>query len=386
MPDVLCMSDSDLLTAATRSALRRYPDGTARWNYENGLMLYSLLRNSEELQRHDFDAEVVRRLDAVLEADGTIKTYRLEDFNLDQINMGKVALALWEKTGDRRYGHAVDLLVRQLALQPRTPSGSFWHKKVYPDQVWLDGLYMFGPFLAGYANTARDQTMRDDVVSQLTRARDTMRDGKTGLYYHGRDESKDEAKRMAWANPDTGCSPEFWARAIAWLAMALTDTLELLPAPDGEIGGTTSATAAVVAMFQDLAEALIRCQQPSGLWYQLPAKPRLTGNYAEASASCMIAYALLKGCRMGWLPRDGYKEAGRKAVAGIRERFVTADERGDIHLSGICKVAGLGGTPYRDGSAAYYLGEPIVSDDFKGFGPFLLALGESVKTAAPSGP
>jgi len=382
MPDVLCMSDSDLLAAATSSALRRYPAETARWNYENGLMLYSLLRNSGEVQNHVLDAEVARRLDGTLDEDGAIKNYRIEDFNLDQINMGKVALTLWENTGDRRYGNAVGLLVRQLALQPRTPSGSFWHKKMYPDQVWLDGLYMFGPFIAEYANATRDQAMRDDVATQLLRARDTMCDRATGLYYHGRDESG----HMAWANPDTGCSPEFWARGIAWLAMALTDSLELLPGSSDADGAMAGTAPALVAMLRDLAGALIRCQQPSGLWCQLPTKPELAGNYAEASASCMIAYALLKGCRMGWLPRDACLQAGRKALAGIKERFVTADERGDIHLSGICKVAGLGGTPYRDGSAAYYLGEPIVSDDFKGFGPFLLALGESIKTAAPSGP
>ncbi|MCE5256854.1 MAG: glycoside hydrolase family 88 protein [Spirochaetaceae bacterium] len=372
MRDLHGISESDLLAAATASALRRYPVGSAAWNYENGLMLYSLLENSVCLQGHAFDAEVKRRLDTTLEADGSIRTYRMEDFNLDQINMGKVAFVLWEETGDPRYENTVNLLVRQLALQPRTPSGSFWHKKIYPDQVWLDGLYMFGPFLAAYARRVGREDLLEDTIAQVKRVRDTMRDGRTGLYYHGRDESK----RMAWADPATGCSPEFWGRAQGWLAMALVDMLEIIPEKN-------AAAASLRAMLSDLAASLIRCQQPSGLWCQLPAKPGLKGNYFEASASCMIAYVLLKGARKGWLSGDACLAAGKKAIRGIENCLVAADERDEIHLSGICKVAGLGGKPYRDGSADYYIREPVVSDDFKGMGPFLLAMGEASRISAP---
>lgn len=357
-----------MLETAVKSAFLHYPTDSVRWNYENGLMLHSLLEVSGAHFGHAWDGEVRRRLDAALEPDGAIKGYRVSEYNVDQINMGRVALDFLRFGEDPRYRRVVDTLLSQLEGQPRTPSGSFWHKKIYPDQVWLDGLYMFGPFMAGCAVRSGKRGLLDDLSAQIGRVRATMRDEGTGLYYHGRDESR----KMPWADPATGCSPHIWGRAVGWLAMALLDILDMLrEAPEGG-----AYAESIAGMLRDLAEAIVRCQQPSGLWYQVMDRPDEEGNYPEASASCMNAYFLMKASREGHLPGNGFRAAGARAIRSVWDRLVETDEYGDIHLGGICKVAGLGGTPYRDGSFEYYIGEPIARDDFKGFGPFVLALGE----------
>lgn len=361
----------DLLNAAMNAFLEDCLPGKAKWNYETGLGLMAVLEASD---RH-FDSDRIRavqeRLDSLVRDDGSISGYRFDEYNVDQINSGKVVFELWKITERKKYWDAITLLARQMETHPRTPSGSFWHKKIYPDQVWLDGLYMFGPFLARYAAETGKNALLDDICAQVLRIRESMRDPGTGLYYHGKDESRTER----WANKLTGLSSQFWGRAVGWLSMALVDILDWVPAEHPQ-------RAPIAAMAAELASALIQYQTSQGLWYQILDKPDLAGNYLESSASSMFCYFLFKGMRTGLLEKTKHIDAAQAAITGLVRDFVSWEHRAPnakrLHLGGICKVAGLGGFPYRDGSAEYYLSEPVVRDDYKGLGPFILALSESL--------
>jgi unsaturated rhamnogalacturonyl hydrolase len=355
-----------LLSGLVDAALRACRPDTARWNYENGLILHAVREASKRHIGGIHDAALRKIADALVAPDGSIAGYRRDEFNLDQINSGKFVFAMWKETGDERFRIAVERLMDQMARQPRTASGSFWHKKIYPNQIWLDGLYMFGPFAARYAAEHSNQTLLDDICLQFSQVREGMKDEASGLYYHALDESR----QMGWSNPSTGLSPHIWGRAVGWLSMALIDILDWLPEahpmrPD------------VIAMYADLMKAAVKAQDSSGLWFQILDMPGKQANYLEESASAMFAYALFKGMRMGTLQQATFAEPAERALAGIRDRFVSRDAKGRVHVGGICKVAGLGGNPYRDGSYAYYMSEPVVSDDYKGTGPLILALSEA---------
>jgi unsaturated rhamnogalacturonyl hydrolase len=356
-----------LLEKALAAALADCVPAMIQWNYETGLLLKAVWEASIRC-RGGADNEAVKdRVDALVAPDGSIAGFRRNEFNLDQINFGHLVLDLWKASGEAEYRVAAETLLGQLAGQPRTPSGSFWHKKIYPNQVWLDGLYMCGPFYAACALEFGRPEYFDDICAQVLNAQEVMKDPKTGLYFHAWDESK----AMGWANPATGLSPHVWGRAVGWLSMALVDILDILPEDHRD-------RAALVSMFTDLGTALVRAQDRSGLWWQVMDRPGEAGNYLETSASSMFAYALLKGMRMGYLSQSDSAATASRALDALIERAVTFDKDGRFHLGGICKVAGLGGKPYRDGSYAYYLSEPIVSDDYKGTGPFILALGEAL--------
>lgn len=356
-----------LLREAIESALEECGPDTVRWNYENGLVLGAIYAASKRRLGHRYDDRVRDRVDLLIAPDGSIRGYLKEEYNLDQINSGKIVFEVWKDGGERRYLKAIESLASQLAAHPRTDSGSFWHKKIYPRQVWLDGLYMFGPFYARYAAEFSRHELFDDLCAQLFRARDTMRDKASGLYYHAWDESRGQR----WSNPGTGLSPHIWGRAVGWLSMALVDVLDWLPAAHSERNG-------VAAMFRDLARSIAFAQDGSGLWFQILDMPGEKGNYLEESASAMFAYSLYKGIRTGLLSPAEFGAAADQAMDGIISRFISRDASGRLHVNGICKVAGLGGNPYRDGSFAYYMSEPVVSDDYKGVGPLILALGEAL--------
>jgi unsaturated rhamnogalacturonyl hydrolase len=360
----------ELLDSAMQAVLEDCLPSNAKWNYETGLGLMAVL----EASRRHFDSDrigaVQERADALVRDDGSISGYKLDEYNVDQVNAGKLIFELWKITERKKYWNAIKLLAGQMESHPRTPSGSFWHKKIYPDQVWLDGLYMFGPFLARYAVETGAPELLDDVCAQLLRVGESMRDPVTGLYYHARDESR----RERWADGQTGLSSQFWGRAVGWLSMALVDILDWVPSGH-------SARSQISAMAGRLAHDILQFQTVDGLWNQILDMPDLAGNYPESSASSMFCYFLFKGMRTGILDKTSCAEAARRALSGIAKTFVSWEQRGSgarrLHFNGICKVAGLGGFPYRDGSLAYYLGEPVVSDDFKGLGPFILALSES---------
>ncbi len=341
---------------------RHHPLLSRRWHYEPGVALLALkqiwLKTGEEAYL-DF---IQRNIDEFVGPDGDIRTYRLEDYNLDQINEGKLLFCLYDTTGDERYKRAAFLLRRQLQAHPRTSGGGFWHKQIYPHQMWLDGIYMAAPFYAEFARRFDEPEGFDDVAHQITLVEKRTRDPATGLLFHAWDESR----RQGWADPETGCSPNFWGRAMGWYAMAIPDVLDFFPEAHPRRGE-------LIAIFRTLVSAIVRVQDPSsGVWHQVLDRGTREGNYLESSASCMFVYAIAKGVRQGYLGRE-HLAAAKRAYQGILAQFVTVDEGGLVNLDGICAVAGLGGKPYRDGSYHYYIGEPVIRNESKGVGPFIMA-------------
>lgn len=327
------------------------------WNYEDGCIYKGVLDLHDVTGDRSLWDFAYRAISERISPDGTITGYDPNEFNIDNVNAGKALFTLLERTGENRFRLAIERQAEQLARHPRTKSGSYWHKKIYPNQVWLDGLYMAQPFQLALAKFTRRDDLIADTVHQFANVRDVMR-VEGGLYRHGWDESREQA----WADQRTGLSPHVWGRAMGWFMMALVDCLELDP------------NATLKDIFADTSRALIAVQRPSGLWQQVIDAPDREGNYEEASASLMIAYALMKGARLGLLDRAHHR-AGRRAFEACVTRFVT-----DTALNGICAVAGLGGNPYRDGSYRYYLSEPIVANDPKGVGAFMMALAEATRT------
>jgi len=340
------------------SILQNYPASQWKWHYEHGLVIQAIAAIGEpRLQQVD-----KAWIDHFVTPSGEIRTYRVGEFNLDQINPGKLLFSVYRRTGDERYAAASRLLRQQMQAQPRTLSGGYWHKQIYPHQMWLDGVYMAEPFQAEYAVTFNEPELFDEITRQFILMEKSARDPQTGLLYH----AWDEAKAQKWANPATGCSPHFWGRAMGWYVMALVDVLEFLPAEHPR-------RPALLEILSRLSIALIRYQDPaSGLWYQIVSLPERPGNYRESSVSAMLAYGFAKAVRMGWLPAE-YLSSARRAYHGLLENMIRVDARGALTLEGTCSVAGLGGEPYRDGSFDYYIHEPVAANDFKGVGPFILA-------------
>jgi unsaturated rhamnogalacturonyl hydrolase len=333
-----------------------------KWNYEQGFMLvalYKLWLQTNDRRYFDF---VQKNLDQFIDTNGIIKTYKMSDFNCDNIAGGRTLLGMYKETKQERYRIAADSLRKQLHDQPRTSEGGFWHKKIYPYQMWLDGLYMAEPFYAGYAAMFNEPNDFDDIASQFLRMTAHTRDPKTGLLYH----AWDERKKERWANSETGCSPTFWARSMGWYAMALVDVLDYLPADHSNRAGMTNLLrkwASSVLKFRD---------EQSKMWYQVVDRGQQEGNYLETSASCMFAYVFTKGVNDGYLGKE-FLTAARETFQGVIVHSVTREANGFIDLRGTCGAVGLGGSPYRDGSFKYYAGVPAVVNDKRGIGAFLLA-------------
>ena len=348
------------------SVLRRSPAAVyEKWDYTAGLMLLALQRVGESTHDPKYRAYIRASIDSLVHSDGTIATYASSEYNLDQINEGRALLTLYDQTRNARYARAADRLRDQLRSQPRTAEGGFWHKQIYPQQMWLDGLYMAEPFYAEYALRHDDTAAMNDVARQFLLVARHTRDPKTGLYYH----AWDSAHQQPWADPITGLSKNFWGRAVGWYLMAAVDVLDYLPK-------THRDRAELIRIVQQLAEAVARVQDPvSGVWWQVLDQPNRAKNYLEASGSAMFIYAFARGARMGYLAPT-YRAIAERAFDGMIKTFVTVGADGLVSINGICKVAGLGGNPPRDGSYEYYVGEPVVADDYKGVGPFILAANE----------
>lgn len=349
-----------------KSVEHAYRPGMMRWHYEHGLVLFASLKSADLHKDETIYPWVYDMYDKLIGKDGTIATYREGEYNLDQINAGRALFTLADRSGEERFSLASDRLKRQLVNQPRCKCGVYWHKEIYPWQIWLDGLYMQGPFHAEYDARHHDEAGMDDVATQLITTYRLLRDAKTGLLYHAYDESRGQR----WSDINTGLSPHFWSRSIGWYMMALLDVLDSLPTDHPERESLIQiirAMAVAVAPFQD---------KESGMWYQVPDLPQKEGNYLETSASSMFCYFYYKAVRLGYIAKD-YRALADRGLEGIRNKYLTRDEEGFLHLGGICSVAGLGGNPYRDGSFKYYICEPIKLDDFKGVGPFILACVEA---------
>ena len=340
-----------------------------KWNYIDGCMITGILERYEITGEARFLDFADRFLSGFVEEDGRIRTYDPAEYSLDNVNPAKNFFTLYDLTGKEKYRKALELVRSQLSTMPRTPEGNFWHKLIYPNQVWLDGIYMALPFYMEYEKRFDAQKDCEDICRQIANVEIRMRDPKTGLYYHGYDASR----KMYWADPDTGCSPNFWLRAEGWFILGLVDVLEIMK--DLPMG---AESVHLQHMLLDLAKALSKYQDPSGLWYQLIALPELAGNYLETSGTALISAALLKAVRLGFLP-ESFRAVGEKAFYGIVDHRLTKNADGTPCVTGICLVGGLGGEQHRDGSAAYYLSEPVVQNDAKGVGPLLLAYTEMLR-------
>lgn len=333
----------------------------AKWTYTSGLLALSLVQLGEATRDTSFRHFGEAVVSSYVVNDGSIRTYKLEEYNIDMIAPGRVLLHLWERTKDPRYRKAAELLRKQLSTHPRTSDGGFWHKQRYPHQMWLDGIYMGSPFYAQYAKTFGDPAAFEDVAKQILLMDKHAYDPAKGLHYHG----WDEAKTQDWANKTTGTSPNFWGRAIGWYAMAIVDALEYLPPAQPELE-------AIQEVLRRVAEGIVRYQdKETGVWWQVMDMGGRTGNYLEATASSMFVYALSKAVNRGYLPRDKYLSVIQRGYAGILKQFIRTDAKGMVSLTRCCEVAGLGYG--RDGSFEYYIREPIVDNDHKGVGPFILA-------------
>ncbi|MDR1756441.1 MAG: glycoside hydrolase family 88 protein [Culturomica sp.] len=334
-----------------------------KWDYTQGLMAQALMATAETYGKQEFFDYTEQFARQFVDSTGAILTYKLEDYSLDRLNGGKFLWKMWRRSGEERYKAAALLLRSQLDAHPRTHEGGFWHKKIYPWQMWLDGLYMGAPFYAQCAGEQNRPEDFNDVIDQFTLVYRHTYDPRTGLNFHGWDESREQA----WADPETGCSPHVWGRAVGWFFMALTDVLDFIPAEHPRRGEITELLVRV-------AEGVKNTREPaSKVWYQVLDEPERAGNYLEASASSMFVYALLKAVRMGYLPADPYLTVAEESYQGVIRQFVRQEADGTVSLTRCCAVAGLGGNPYRDGSFEYYVGEKIRDNDPKGVGPFILA-------------
>lgn len=333
-----------------------------KWEYTHGLILLATLRVYEKTGAQQYLDYVKSYADSMITEDGNILTYKLSDYNIDRLNPGRVLLALNKLSPTEKYSKALALLREQVAGQPRTAEGGFWHKKIYPYQMWLDGLYMGSPFIASYAQAYDEPALYDDVVNQILLMDAHNYSPEAKLYYHAWDEQKAER----WANKETGQSPEFWGRAMGWYAMALVDVLDYLPQDHPQ-------RTAVISVVNKVAEGLALYQdEKTGVWYQVLDKAGQEGNYAEASCSSMFSYFLLKAVNKGYLSKD-YEAIAVKAYEGVLSEFVKNNDDGTVSLTHICAVAGLGGDPYREGTFEYYVNEPQRDNDPKGVGPLIMA-------------
>lgn len=340
-------------------------DKFPKWSYDMGVIFEGLTAVWRNTGDADYFNYMQSRMDAYLSIPDSIKNYDVKDFNIDNIKNGTTLLMLYKVTGKGKYLQACHRLYAQLQKHPRTHEGGFWHKKIYPYQMWLDGLYMAQPFYAEYASLMNIPSAFDDIANQFVYMEKNARDPKTGLLYHGWDESKKER----WSDPKTGLSPHFWARGMGWYVMALVDVLDYFPEDHPrrqELIAILDRTLSAVVKYQDTK---------TGVWYDIVDLGSRKGNYLESSASSMFVFGLAKSLRKGYI-RTSFQKYLDRGYQGIVKEFISVAGDNRVDLNKTVQVSGLGGKKYRDGSFAYYMSEPVVTNDPKGIGAFILAASE----------
>jgi unsaturated rhamnogalacturonyl hydrolase len=337
------------------------PAGIPRsWTYEQGLQLKALEKVWRATGNPKYFDFIKSGMDYWFNPAGDLTRYNPDEYNIDNITPGRALLTLYRATGEEKYEKAVERIRSQLKTHPRTKEGGFWHKKIYPWQMWLDGLYMGQPFYAEYSLVWNEDNW-DDIADQFTWMELHARDAETGLLRHGWDESK----QQRWADSETGQSPHAWGRAMGWYAMALVDVLDYFPKNHPRREG-------LVAILNREAEAITRYQDKDGLWWDILDLAGKEKNYHESSCAAMFVYALAKGVRQGNLP-SRYLDTARRGWAAIQEEFIRELPDGNLDWDGTVSVSGLGGNPYRDGSFEYYTSEKVRTNDAKGLGPAVMA-------------
>jgi len=346
----------------TRSDSLGFYNGRSRrgWSYDVALLGYAIdkLGSIDPKYSNYMQAD----MDAMIDENGNVSRYDSTKFNIDYINPAKNILVLWERTGNEKYRKAIGQFVRQMEHHPKTESGGYWHKKIYPSQIWLDGVYMGMPFLAEYAKDFNAPEWFDVATHEIILVHEKCLDPKTGLLYHAWDESK----QMGWADKETGLSPNFWSRAMGWYVMAIVDVLDYLPEDHRD-------RPELIRILQETCDALLKVRDPeSGCWYQVLDQGNREGNYLEGSGTAMYIYAFAKGANKGYLDAK-YTELASQAFDNMVETFIVTDEDGLPGMVNVCGSCGLGGNPYRDGSYDYYINEKRNKNDTKGVAPFILA-------------
>lgn len=335
-------------------------NGKPKWGYDYAFLGQAIDKLGDKDEK--YSKYMQDYIDYFIADDGNINKYKLSDYNIDNINPGKNVITLYKRTGEEKYKTAINLLVEQMKGMPKTSKGGFWHKKRYPYQMWLDGIYMGSPFLAQYAKEFHQEQWFDTVTFQITYIYEKTLDAKTGLLYHAWDESKEQR----WAHQTTGQSPHFWSRSMGWYVMAIVDVLDYLPESHTD-------RQALVDILNKTCEALMKVRDSSScLWYQVLDQGAREGNYLEGSGSAMFTYAFAKGVNNGYLPK-AYLDYANESFDGIISNLITEYPDGRIEMKDICGGCGLGGNPYRDGSFEYYITEKKVMNDTKGVAPFILA-------------
>ena len=352
-----------------------------RWSYVMGIELEAMLDTYLNYGGDDIRKYCQLYTDTMINTKGEIRTYKLEDYNLDQIRTGHFVARMYEKYPEAKNLAAMKTLMKQLDKQPRTKEGVYWHKAIYAYQVWLDGIFMGLPYRCLTARMLlkpkKAQRIYDDAVNQISKTYERTLDPKTGLNRH----AWDETHEMFWADKETGLSQHCWGRAQGWYTMALIELLDAMP-EDYERRGE------VIELLRKDLDAVIKWQdKETGLWYQVMDQPGRKGNYLESTCSSMFAYVLMKATNKGYLG-DKYFLAGKKAYQGILKNFIRVNADKTISLTNCCAVAGLGPgmseavkkaapnvkeNKRRDGSYDYYLSEPVRDNDAKGVGPFIWA-------------
>ena len=351
------------------SQMKRNPESwmidfakTLRWDYCQGLELQAFYKVWEKTKDKRYFDYMKTYTDTIIDSNGKIIVYKKSDYNIDKVNPGKFLFLLYSTTKEEKLRIAIDSLYGQLQSHPRTSDGGFWHKKVYPHQMWLDGLYMGTPFLAEYAMRNNLPASTDDAIHQILTMAKHGYDAKTGLYYHGWDESRSQR----WSNPKTGQSPNFWSRSIGWYMMSMVDALDFIPASHPQRDE-------VIKILQNLTDSLLNFNDPkTGMWYQVTDKTDEKGNYLESTGSSMFIYSMVKAGQKGYLPKS-YLKKGKSLYKQFVKTFIKKNNDGTISVTNCCAVAGLGGDKnYRDGSFEYYISEPVRDNDPKAVAPFMM--------------
>lgn len=332
----------------------------ASWSYDIALLGAAIDKLGEIDPKY---SEYMKTfIDMLVDGKGYIERYEMEKYNIDLIRPATNIFTLANRMGDEKYKLAIPQFITQMENHPKTHAGGYWHKKRYPWQMWLDGIYMGSPFLAQYAKEYNKPEWFDIVGEQITLIYEKTRDPKTGLLYHAWDESREQK----WSNQETGQSLHFWSRAMGWYAMALVDVLDYFPEDHPQ-------RPEIIEILKNTCDALIKVRDPeSGIWFQVLDKGGKEGNYLEGSGSAMYIYAMAKGAKKGYLNKN-YLELANGAFDDLVKTLIITDDDGLPSMTNICGACGLGGNPYRDGSYEYYTSEKVIKNDSKGVGPFILA-------------
>jgi unsaturated rhamnogalacturonyl hydrolase len=355
-----------LTIEAADAAMARWPDGrmgpqgaSVPWGFEPGILLSGVRAVSDTTHDPKYFAYLKNAIDQWVQEDGSIRSYDMKAYALNNILLGRELLLLYSTTHEEKYRKAAETLHAQLLSQPENPAGGWWHAQATPNLMLMDDEYMLGPFYAEYAKEFREPKALAAVKKQIFLVSRHATDAKTGLLHHGWDTST----RMGWKD---GLSPSLWSRSMGWYLMALVDTLQYVPGNDPD-------RPRLLALLRKTAHAVELARDPqTGLWFQIMDKPALAENYIESSSCLMLTYALAKGARLGYLA-PAYHADAEKAWQSILKRFVKMDQQGQIMITGTVTHVSLGAAVENDGRPDYYLHAPVVSDDAKGVGAFLLA-------------